>query len=193
MTECYYIGSRKCRVRTITPKQLAEATEAGITRRDYHRSVGSTGHYYDPEQGEYKNEIYGCLGEIVFRDIVKKNGLGSVSHFYPFYSIGREEIAKKANHDAEICSKTIEVKTVIPPSGHKKRILVKLREYKKGINFYVVVKFINDNEYVFAGFCTDEELKINTPRSFGQGGKCYWRLLEDLHHMKKDWWEFEEK
>lgn len=193
MTEYHWIGNRECRIHTVTPEQLAEATEAGTTRRDYHRNLGSTKHYYDPEQGEYKNEIYGCLGEVGFRDIVIRNGLGPVSRFYPLYSIGREELGKKANHDAEIETKTIEVKSIIPPSGHKKRILVKLSEYKKGIDFYVAVKFINDNEYVLAGFCTDEELRINTPRSFGQGGDCYWIYLKDLHHMKKNWWRFEEE
>ncbi len=186
--EYYELGERECRVHTVTPEQLAEATEAGTIRRNYHRKIGSTGHYYDPEQGEYQNEIYGCLGEIGFRDIVIRAGLKSVSHFYPLYSIGREELEKKAKCDAVIGTKTIEVKSIIPPSGHKTRILVKLREYKEGIDFYVAIKFISKDKYILAGFCTDEELKKNKLMTVGQGGPCYWMFLEDLHHMTKEWW-----
>lgn len=191
MTEHYDLGERKCIIHRVTCEQKEEATNAGTTRRNYHMERGSTKHYVVPNEGEYDAEVYGCLGEIAFRDIVKKVGLESVSKFHPLYSITKEDWDNKAECDAEIYAKTIEVKTVMPPSGHKTRILVKKSEYKEGIDFYVAIKFIDEERYILAGFCTDEELKRKKPMTVGQGGPCYWMFLEDLHHMIPEWWKFD--
>ncbi len=189
MTEYYDIGSRKCRVHEVTCEQREEASQAGIARRNLHSSYGSKKHWHDERSGEYSDEIYGCLGEILFRDVVKKNDLQDVSYFPPLYVNSVKDLAMLPPYDAKIEEKKIEVKS-IPPGENKRRLLVKLKEYKK-VDFYVAVKFVSDNKYIFAGFCTDKELKINEPFNF-KYTTSYWIFLTNLRHMKREWWKLEE-
>jgi hypothetical protein len=50
-------------------------------RRDFHRSYNTKRHWNDPSKGEYGDEYWGVLGEIIFRDHIKKKNLKEKSDF----------------------------------------------------------------------------------------------------------------
>jgi len=176
-------------IRTVSSEEIEEAKEAGIKRRQLHSGYGSTKHWIDKREGQYSNEIWGCLGEIVFRTAIKRAKIEDICEYPSLYVNKVEDLKSLPDWDYLLDGKKIEVKTIPPDTGKicKKRLLVKVCEYKP-MDFFVGIKFVNKEEYFFAGWCTDQELKENPPHNFGFT-KSYHRLLSDLHLMKKEWWK----
>jgi hypothetical protein len=181
----YYEGDPYI-ARKVTPEELQEAIDAGKKRRDLHKGYGSTKHWIDPREGPYSNEIWGCLGEIVFRTALKRNNIEDITK-YPSLCVDKtEELSSLPDWDYLIEDKEIEAKA-IPPEEYKKRLLVKVCEYKP-MDFFVGIKFLSKEEYFFAGWCTDEELREHPVQNFGFTNS-YWRFLTELHPMTKEWWK----
>jgi hypothetical protein len=153
-----------------------EAWETAVKRRDYHAAFGSKRHWSDPDKGEYLDEYFGSLAQIVFRENIIKIGLSDVAEFSPLYS---PDLKSMPIWDARILGKTIDIKS-IPPDTNKirKRMLVKKSEFKK-LDFYIPIKFWNDNEYSFCGLATGEEVSRAEVTNFGYED-AYWFFLDQM-------------
>ena len=161
---------------------LEEAIETAQKRRDYHANLGSKNHWYDPDKGQYADEIFGSLGQIVFREKIKDLGLEKNSKFAPLYTNDLSELPK---WDAEVCGKSIEIKTIPPDTNVKRiRLLVKVSEFKN-LDYYVAIKFWDSKTYSFCGFATGSEIAKAQIRDFGYA-PAYWLYIKELPHDLKD-------
>lgn len=175
----------------VRPSWIKEAVKTATKRRNYHSKRGSKRHWHDPSKGEYTDEIYGSLAQIIFREKMKSDGFESICQFSPLYS---ESLDEMPTWDALVEGKTIDIKATPPDSAGIKRVrmLVKVREFKK-LDFYVAIKFWSKREYSICGFATGEEV-ASTPRvNFGYA-LAHWFFLDKLPHTLKDkWWKVNER
>lgn len=170
----------KFKVYTITDQKWKdEAWDTAIKRRKYHAALGSKKHWSDPDKGEYTDEYFGSLGHIVWREKILEIGLGPVSEFAPLYT---DNLSELPAWDSKILGKTTDQKT-IPPDTNKirKRMLIKLSEYKN-LDFYVAIKFWNEDEYSFCGMVSRKRIKDEGDEHKSNFGfaEAYWFLLDDL-------------
>jgi hypothetical protein len=166
----------------VTDDWIEEAITTAKLRRQFHAEFGSQRHWYDPKKGEYTDEIYGSLGQIVFREKIREVGLGDRSEFCPLYT---EDLSKLPDWDAKVCGKTIEVKG-IPPDDEvaRRRLLVKKSEFKC-LDIYAAVKFWNKRQYSFCGFATGNEVAKAPVADFGFA-PAHWIFLNELRHRFAD-------
>ena len=173
---------------TIDPSWLTEAEETAKKRRDYHSGKGSKQHWFDPQKGEYADEIYGSLGNIVFREFMKKAYPEVPCESAPLFTTKLKEMP---DWDNLIDGKhSLEIKAIPPDDEKIKRIrlLVKKTEFKK-LDFYLGVKFWDINTYSFCGLATGEQVAGWPSKSFGYS-PAYWCLLSELPiKFEGKWWE----
>ncbi len=157
-----------------------EAWDSAIKRRNYHAALGSKRHWSDPDKGEYTDEYYGSLAQIVFREHLIKIGLEEASEFSPLYT---DNLSSMPAWDAKVLGRTIDVKSV-PPDTHvqRKRMLIKVSEYK-GLDAYVPVKFWNENDYSFCGMASKKEVDNAPVKNFGYEN-AYWFFLDQLRPLQ---------
>lgn len=153
-------------------------------RRDFHRSYNTKRHWDDPLKGEYGDEYWGVLGEILFRNHIKQKNLKDKSDFPKLFTEDQKNLPK---YDVKICDKKIEVKSIPPDSHGKKRIrlLIKESEFHND-DFFIAIKFWDDNTYSICGYITLEEV-LNTKITQLKYSKGYSFFLKDLQHIKNFW------
>lgn len=173
-------------IRTIKEEWKTEALNSAKMRRNFHESFGSKKHWSDPNKGEYDDEYYGSLGQIVFRERVKELGLEKLAKYAPLFTSNLKELP---SWDANIEGCEIEIKT-IPPDDVKARtrMLVKVSEAKK-VDVYVAIKFVSPTEYKFCGYATSEEVRKQTPVNFGFAPAYAIKLEEMPNKLIGRWWE----
>lgn len=158
-------------------------------RRNFHRGYNTKRHWTDPNKGEYEDEYWGVLGEIVFRDQINKRKLKSIFNFPPLFTENQSTIPK---WDAKVNDKTVEIKS-IPPDSHgmrRIRLMIKESEFHKD-DYFVPIKFWDDNSYSFCGYLTLPEV-LNSPIQTLKYSKGYSFLLETIpNHMSVLWDEWE--
>lgn len=158
-----------------------EALDSAIKRRKFHSKFGSKNHWHDAKKGEYTDEYFGSLAQIVFQNRLKDIGING-----EYCALYTNNLKTLPDWDALISGKTIEIKAV-PPDDEKikrRRLLVKISEFKN-MDFYVPIKFFNESSYEICGYATGLEISATKPKSFGFA-KAYWMYLEELPHTFED-------
>lgn len=163
-----------------------EAIRTAELRRADHDRNGNTGHWGDPE--DIRDEYFGSLGQIVFREHCRDLGLPIESG--PLF-VPNIELPNHPGWDARIAPHTIEVKAV-PPDGEdggrivrRRLLLVKKRENHNS-DYYVAVKFESATRYWFAGFATRDEV-LAAPE-FSKFAPAFSIPLEKLHRISSAPW-----
>lgn len=165
---------------TIKDSWKQEAWDSAIKRRKMHSAFGSKKHWTDPDKGEYLDEYYGSLAQILFRERIIEIGLSKVAEFSPLYT---DDLTTMPPWDAKVFNLTIDVKAVPPDTDKiRKRMLIKLTEYK-GMAFYIPIKFWNDDEYSFCGMASKKEVEAAPKMSFGYQ-VAYWFYLDKLRPLE---------
>jgi len=176
-------------IHTVNRGVHLEALSASKARRDFHAGYGSKRHWHDAKKGEYADEYYGLLAEVLFRDRV--NGLGFAEDFEmpELFTEDRDSIP---SWDALLFNKTIEIKAIPPDTDGicRQRLMIKLEEFKK-MDFYVAIKFLNAREYIFCGWATGEEIEAAPIHNRGFAD-AYEIMMRDLHPMRNSWWNGED-
>jgi len=179
-------------IHRLTTWEKENAFKVAKERRDYHRSYGTTRHWDDEEKGEYADEYWGMIGEMVFRKHITHRILDEPIFFPPLWKVPQGERIK---YDARIGDKTIEIKTIPPDSHGKRRIrmMIKAGEFHND-DYYVAIKFWDEDTYSFCGYLTLKEVLdsgiVNNAR--GTGGpysEGYSIFLSDLHKMTIDFYK----
>jgi hypothetical protein len=167
-------------VHPITIREQETATEVARRRRDFHRGYGSQRHWDDKEKGEYADEYWGALGEIVFRKHLAHRILDESLDFPPLFT---EDQTNTPKYDAKIGAKKIEIKAIPPDSNGKKRIRLMIKESEfHDDDYFVAIKFWDEETYSFCGYLTRSEVLesdiIDLPYSRGY---CF--FLSELRKM----------
>ena len=166
----------------IEPHWKEKALQTAKLRRQFHAKFGSPNHWHDSKKGEYTDEYYGSLGHIVFKEHFRKQGLLNVCEFAPLYTNNLDDLPA---WDALVSSSSVEIKTVPPDDKIKRtRMLVKVSEFKK-LDFYVAIKFHDQETYSFCGMATGEEVASFPVRNFGFA-PAYWCFLDKMPHPFED-------
>ena len=174
------------RVYEITQEEKDEALKIGMRRRNFHKQFGNKNHWTDPKKGEYGDEYYGALGEVLFYNSALRADLGGVLTRAPAFS---EDPRSMPDWDFKLNGKEIEVKTV-PPNGKTEegrdiircRMLVKECEFKK-VDLYVCVKLVDEDHYYFPGYATGDQVAEAPLGNFGFKD-CYYIPIDQLTPME---------
>lgn len=169
------------KIHKLCPELKKQGYDLAKKRRDFHAGYGSTRHWYDPKKGEYTDEYYGCIGEMIFMQTMQAKNLGSDAEFPPLFS---EDPKNLPDWDARIKGKTFEIKTIPPddPDTRRVRMLVKLSECKENIDYYLAIKFIDEDHYIYCGYITGKELVKIRPQKF-RFSVSYAVFLKDLKRV----------
>jgi len=172
----------------ITSEEKKISLEAAKKRRDHHRSYGSKRHWQDKEKGEYADEYWGVLGELVFRKHLAHRIIDESLDFPPLFT---KDHANAPKYDSKIGSKKIEIKSIPPDSNGKKRVRMMIKESEfHDDDYYVAIKFWDEETYSFCGYLTRQEILdsniIDLPYSRGY---CF--LLSELRKMTADFYKKE--
>mgnify|MGYP003681295428 FL=1 len=172
----------------ITDEEKKTSLEAAKKRRDYHKSYGSKRHWQDQEKGEYMDEYWGILGELVFRKHLSHRIIDENIEFPPLFT---KDHANAPKYDSKIGSKRIEIKSIPPDSHGKKRIRMMIKESEfHDDDYYVAIKFWNEESYSFCGYLTKEEVTnsdiVDLPHSRGY---CF--FLSKLRKMTSTFYKNE--
>ena len=157
-------------------KQQAEAFMKEYKEKGYGKNVLGV------SDAEFFSFIYyGKLGELVFRDMLIKEGIPheckDILKPYP-----GEYKREGADFLLTLTSEIIDVKTV--EKLYKIRLLVREDQFKaKKYDIYVGQRTRNEKELECWGYVTGKELSEVYPKDFGYGPCRHW-LLEDLHPIE---------
>jgi hypothetical protein len=155
-------------------------------RRMFHRSYNTKRHWTDPNKGEYEDEYWGVLGEVLFRSQVKDRNLKSIFDFPPLFTTDQKSIPK---WDAKVKDKSLEIKSIPPDSNGMKRIrlMIKESEFHKD-DYFIPIKFWDDNSYSFCGYLTLEEV-LSSPIQQLKYSKGYCFLLSEIPNQMSSLWD----
>jgi len=171
---------------TIKPEWKKEALETATLRRKFHSKFGSPHHWHDKNKGEYTDEYYGSLGQIVFKEHCSIMGISHLCQFAPLYTSNLSELP---DWDAKIDNKTVEIKSIPPDDSKIKRIrmLVKVSEFKS-MDFYIAIKFWDSETYSFCGLATALDVISSPIKNFGFA-PAYCLFLDKMPGgMIGKWW-----
>ena len=168
------------KVYSVNAEEKKIALEAAKKRRNHHRSYGSKRHWQDAEKGEYADEYWGVLGELLFRKHVAHRIIDESLDFPPLFT---EDQVNTPKYDSKIGSKKIEIKSIPPDSHGKKRIRMMIKESEfHDDDYYVAIKFWDEENYSFCGYLTKAEILnsgiVDLPYSKGY---CF--FLSELRKM----------
>lgn len=178
---------REFRVLPVLPAWCDEAWETARKRREFHAALGSERHWTDVKKGEYGDEYYGSLAQIVFRERLLALEDRPACEFAPLYT---DDLSKMPDWDALVEGKTVDVKAV-PPSDkttRRARMLVKISEFKR-LDFYVAVKFWDEGrEYSICGAATGAQVADKAVVNFGFAD-CHAFYIDELPVvLDGKWW-----
>lgn len=168
------------------PEWKKEAIETAHLRRKFHANFGSPNHWHDEKKGEYTDEYFGSLGHIVLREHCKMRNI-SGCQFAPLYT---DNLSELPEWDAKIHNASVEIKTIPPDSSgiRRRRMLVKVSEFKS-LDFYLAIKFWDEETYSFCGLASGEEVSSAPVRDFGFA-PAHWFFLDQMpREVKGNWWE----
>jgi len=174
------------KVHAITVREQDTAIEVARKRRDFHRSYGSQKHWDDKEKGEYGDEYWGALGEIVFRKHLAHRILDKSLDFPPLFT---EDQVNTPKYDAKIGSKKIEIKAIPPDSNGKSRIRLMIKESEfHDDDYFVAIKFWDEGTYSFCGYLTRSEVLERDVEDLPYSkGYCF--FLTELSKMTMDFYK----
>lgn len=175
------INGDHVRIHKLCPELKKEGYALAKKRRDFHAGYGSTRHWHDPKKGEYTDEYYGCIGEMIFMHLMQEKNLGNDAEFPPLFSTNPKELP---DWDARIKGKTFEIKTIPPddPDTRRVRMMVKLSEFKENIDYYLAIKFLDEDHYIYCGYIRGKDLVKTNPQKF-RFSISYAVFLKDLKRV----------
>ena len=167
-------------VHEINGQDKSSALLIAKKRRNFHESYGSQRHWHDEEKGEYADEYWGVLGEIVFRKQFSHRIMDKSVDFPPLYT---EDQANTPKYDSKIGDKRIEIKTIPPDSNGKRRVRLMIKESEfHDDDYYVGIKFWDDDSYSFCGYLTKSDI-LQSEIIDLRYSRGYSFFLEDLRKM----------